>query len=293
MSNEVRNTMNNEVKRTISDEIISVENNITKNDFKKTFWRSFTLLNSFNYERMEGLGYLFAIMPELKKIYKDDKEGLKAAYHRHLEAFNMTIAPSPFVMGVSIAMEEQAKANPEFDTSSINAVKVALMGPLSGIGDTFFWGIFRIIACSIGVSFAKQGNILAPFIMLLLFNTPAYLTRWFGLKIGYSKGSKLLSELQGSGRMQLFTYCAGIVGVMAIGCMIGSQITIASHVVFTIAGQKVVLQDYLNQIMPKILPLATTLAIFTAIKKHVKITHIIATIVVVGFILGVFGIIGA
>jgi mannose/fructose/N-acetylgalactosamine-specific phosphotransferase system component IID len=192
-----------------------------------------------------------------------------------------------------VAMEEQAKADPNFDRSSINAVKVALMGPLSGIGDTFFWGIFRIIACSIGISFAKQGNILAPIIMLILFNIPTFLTRWYCLKIGYSRGSKILSDLQGSGKMQLFTYCAGIVGVMAIGCMVASQINIVSPLAFSIAGQKVVIQDYLNQIMPKILSIGATIAIYAAIKKRIKITRIIATIVVLGFILGVFGIIGA
>lgn len=293
MSNDVRPSVGNEVTITKHNEVISLENNITKKDFKKTFWRSFTLLNSFNYERMQGLGYLFAIMPELKKIYKDDKEGLKKAYHRHMEAFNMTIAPAPFVMGISVAMEEKAKADPNFDTSSINAVKVALMGPLSGIGDTFFWGIFRIIACSIGISFAKEGNFLAPIILLLLFNIPTFLTRWYGLKIGYVRGSKLLADLQESGKMQLFTYCAGIVGVMAIGCMVASQINIVSPFSFSIAGQKIVIQDYLNQILPKFLPLAATLAIYVAIKKRVKITRIIAAIVVVGFILGVLGIIGA
>ncbi|MEC2224607.1 MULTISPECIES: PTS system mannose/fructose/sorbose family transporter subunit IID [Heyndrickxia] len=276
----------------MSNQVISEKNNITKKDFRKTFWRSFTLLNSFNYERMEALGYMFSIMPELKKIYKDDPEGLKQAYHRHMEAFNMTIAPAPFVMGISVAMEEQAKEDPNMDRSSINAVKVALMGPLSGIGDTFFWGIFRIIACSIGVSFAKQGNILAPLIMLILFNIPTFLTRWYGLKIGYAQGSKILSDLQESGKMQLFTYCAGIVGVMAIGCMIASQINITSPLHFSIAGQKVVIQTYLNQIMPKLLPLLTTLGIFWAIKKQIKVTKIITFIVVIGFILGVFGIIG-
>jgi len=274
----------------MSNEVVSKENNITKKDLRKTFWRSFTLMNSFNYERMQGLGYLFSIMPELKKIYKGDDEGLKAAYHRHMEAFNMTVAPSPFVMGISVAMEEQAKADPKFDRSSINAIKVALMGPLSGIGDTFFWGIIRVIACSIGISFAKQGNVLAPFVLLILFNIPTFLTRWFGLKIGYTKGSKLLSELQESGKMQLFTYCAGIVGVMAIGCMVATQITITSPLQFSIAGQKVVIQQYLNQIMPKLLPLLATLGIYQAVKKHVKVTYIILTIVVVGFILGVAGI---
>ena len=70
----------------------------TKKDFRGVFWRSFTLLGSFNYERMEGLGFLYAIMPLLRKIYKNDDEGLKAAMHRNIAAFNITVAPSPFVM---------------------------------------------------------------------------------------------------------------------------------------------------------------------------------------------------
>ena len=81
---------------------------LSKKEFKSIFWRSFTLLGSFNYERMEGLGFLYAVLPSLKRIYANDPEGLKEAMHRHLEAFNMTVAPSPFVMGLTVAMEEQA-----------------------------------------------------------------------------------------------------------------------------------------------------------------------------------------
>lgn len=59
-------------------------------------------------------------------------------------------------MGTTIAMEEKAKKDKSFDVASINAIKVALMGPLSGIGDTFFWGIIRILACALAVGFAKE-----------------------------------------------------------------------------------------------------------------------------------------
>ena len=97
------------------NEVISVENNITKKDFNGVFWRSFTLLGSFNYERMEALGFLYAIAPVLKKIYKDDEQALKESMHRHMAAFNMTVAPSPFVMGIAIAMEELAKKDKNFD----------------------------------------------------------------------------------------------------------------------------------------------------------------------------------
>ena len=263
---------------------------LSKKEFNQIYWRSFTLLGSFNYERMEGLGFLYAMMPSLKRIWKDDPEGYKAALHRHIAAFNMTVAPSPFVMGIAVAMEELAHDNENFDVESINAVKVSLMGPLSGIGDTFFWGIFKVIACSLGVSFASQGSILGPIILLLAFNIPNFLTRYYCLKIGYNNGSKLLENLQQSGKMQLFTYCAGIVGVAAIGCMIAAWIGLECPIAFTISGSEVVVQQYLDEICPQLLSLGATLLIYRLLKKKISIMKLILIIVVVAFICGVFGI---
>jgi len=274
------------------NDIISVENNITQKDFNGVFWRSFTLLGSFNYERMEALGYLYAIAPILKKIYKDDEEALKESMLRHMAAFNMTVAPSPFVMGISIAMEELAKKDKDYDVSSINAVKVALMGPLSGIGDTFFWGIFRILACAIAIGFAQEGNPIAPFVLLLLFNIPNFLTRWYGLKLGYKSGTTMLTEMEKSGKMQLFTHCAGIVGVASVGCLIAMWVPISCPLTFTISGSEIIIQEYLDQILPCLIPLVTTLSVFGYLRKGGKAMNAILAIVVIGFVLGTLGLIG-
>ena len=244
------------------DTIISQKNGITRKDFRKMFWRSFTLLGSYNFERMEALGFNYSIMHILKKIYRDDPQGYKDSLKRHMEVFNMTVAPSTFVMGITVAMEEQYKENRSVDPNSINAVKTALMGPLSGIGDTFFWGIFRILAAAIGISFASQGNIIAPFVFLLLYNVPHFLVRYFGAFIGYRNGSDFLNKIQQSGQMSLFTFCAGIVGVMAVGSMIATQIALTSPLQFTISGSTIVLQEYLDQIMPQMLPLIAVLIVF-------------------------------
>ena len=44
------------------------------------------------------------------------------------------------------------------------------MGPLSGIGDSFFWGILRVIAAGIGISLASTGSPLGAIVFLLLYN---------------------------------------------------------------------------------------------------------------------------
>ena len=75
-------------------------------------------------------------------------------------------------MAISVAMEEANSEQEEFDTESIGAVKAAMMGPLSGIGDAFFWGTLRVIATSIGCALAMKGNILGPILSLIHISEP-------------------------------------------------------------------------------------------------------------------------
>ncbi len=275
----------------MSSKVISEKNNLTMKEFMPIFWRSFALMGSFNFERMQALGFLWAIFPSLAKIYKDDVEALKTACLRHMEAFNMTLAPSPFVMTIAIAMEEQAKEDKNFNVESINALKVALMGPLSGLGDTFFWGIFRIISCALGVSFALQGNPIAPFVLLIVFNIPNVLCRWYSMFLGYRNGNAVLLEMQKSGKMELFTFCASIVGVASVGVMLAAWTPISSPLVIEIAGSTIVLQEFFDEVLPQLLPLTAGLIFFGLLRKGVKVSTIILGIVIIGGILGFFGII--
>ncbi|MFH0153199.1 PTS system mannose/fructose/sorbose family transporter subunit IID, partial [Pseudomonas aeruginosa] len=52
---------------------------LTKKDINKLAVRSVFLQASFNYERMQAGGFMFAQLPFLKKIYKNDKKGLEDA----------------------------------------------------------------------------------------------------------------------------------------------------------------------------------------------------------------------
>ncbi|MFF2652984.1 PTS system mannose/fructose/sorbose family transporter subunit IID [Streptomyces sp. NPDC058045] len=264
---------------------------LPKKEFRSIFWRSFSLLGSFNFERMQGLAFLYAMLPSLKRIYRGDDEGLKSAMSRHLETFNMTLAPSPLVMGTAVAMEEKAKSDSAFDPTAISAVKVSLMGPLSGIGDTFFWGIFRILAVSLAIGFAENGSFLAPIILLVVFNIPNFLTRWYTLKLGYSQGQGIMRSMGSANTMQLFTYCAGIVGAMAMGSMTALWVTINSPLKFTISKNKIVIQDYLDQVFPALLPIAFTLGILWILKKRLPVMAVIGIIIAVGFVLGSLGVI--
>ena len=257
-------------------------NLITKKDLMRTFWRSFTAEWSWNYERQMNLGYSFAIRPALEKIYSQKPEQLATAYQRHLEFYNVTPWLITFPLGISIAMEEQNAVNKDFDESSINDVKIALMGPLSGLGDSFFWGTLRVIATGIGASLAMQGNILGPLLFLLIFNIPAIIARYFGLFIGYNIGASFIEKVQKTGLMDKLSYGASILGLSVVGAMVATMVTLNMPLTIGSGEEEKSLQAIFDGIVPQILPLLFTLFIFLLDRKGLKAHWILLLIAGIG-----------
>ncbi|MWN31888.1 MULTISPECIES: PTS system mannose/fructose/sorbose family transporter subunit IID [unclassified Gilliamella] len=265
---------------------------ITNKELTRTFWRSFTAEWSWNYERQMNLGYSYAMRPALEKIYGDNKEKLTDAYQRHLEFYNITPWLITFPLGISIAMEEQNATDSDFDKSSINDVKIALMGPLSGLGDSFFWGTLRVIATGIGTSLALEGNILGPLLFLLIFNIPAMLARYFGLLIGYNIGTSFIEKVQKTGLMDKLSYGASVLGLCVVGAMVATMVTLNMPLKIGSGTDASSLQDIFDGIIPQILPLLFTVFIFALVKKDIKAHWILLLIAFIGIFGAWSGILG-
>lgn len=261
---------------------------VTSKDLMSLFWRSFLLPACYSMDRMQAPGFAYSILPVLKKFYKGDK--LSEALLRHSEVYNTTFAVSPFILGITAAMEEEASENDEFDTTTINAVKVALMGPLAGIGDTFFWGTFRIIGSGIGTSLALQGNLIGPLLFLIIYNIPNFLVRYYGVKMGYRLGASSIDTLIAGGLMNKATQAAGVLGLTVIGGMIASMVNINLAYVADFGGATLELQSVLDDIAPKILPLVVTFIIYKMLQKNVKAHWIMFGTIFIGIIGKFFGI---
>lgn len=242
--------------------------------FREIFWYSFHLEASYNYERQQALGYAIGMWPAIKRYYKT-KEEQAVALERHMAIFNTTPHVTPLITGVTTAMERQATEDPNFDTDSINAVKVGLMGPFAGIGDSIFWGTLRIISVGIALPLAHDGNILGPILFLLLFNIPHLLVRYFGGVFGYNLGTNLLTKAGESGIMQKITESANIVGLVIVGAMSASMVRLNLGLNLTISDTVFELQTYLDQIFPKLLPFLFTLLIFRMFKKGRSSTFVL------------------
>ena len=249
----------------------------------KLFWSSFLLEACYNYERQQGLGFCVGMIPAIKEFYKTEEEQAEALV-RHMAIYNTTPHVSGMISGVAAAMEKEASQNPEFDKSAINSVKVGLMGPMAGVGDSFFWGTFRIIASGIAIAMAQQGSPLAPIVFLVLFNIPHILVRYYGTLYGYKFGTKLMSNLNDNAIIKTISKAATIIGLMVIGGMAASMVSMSTAASITICDATFAIQSYLDQIFPLLLPLCYTLLMFGLLKKGLKSTHILLITILVGIV---------
>lgn len=264
---------------------------VTNKDLNKVFWRSFQMEFSWNYERQMNMAYTYAMIPILKKLYENDKDQMSLALRRHLEFFNTTPHISTLILGINAAMEEENANDPEFDTTTIDSVKTSLMGPIAGIGDSFFWGTLRLIATGVGTSLALQGNILGPILFLLIFNIPHIIFRYLANKFGYKLGTGFLKKIQESGMMESLTFGASIIGLMVVGGMTSSMIVIDLPMKIGEGDNIVTLQSIFNDIVPNILNLGVFGVIFYLLKKETNTLLILlglAMVGIVGSLIGIF-----
>ena len=269
---------------------ISPESKITKKDFNQCFWRSLTLDSSWNYERMQNIAYCYMMAPIIRRLY-ENKEDRAAALKRQLEFMSVTPHISTLLVGISGAMEEENAKNPDFDENSINAVKSSLMGPMAGVGDSFFWGTLLLIAAGVGVSLASQGNIMGPILFFLIINIPHFILRYLCLDKGFKYGTQFFKDISSGGIITKITEAATMLGLMVIGGMTAANVNFNLAINVGSGDWAEPLQNYLDEIMPGLLPAALFGIMYWLLGKKVKTTTILIAVMVICIILSGIGVV--
>ena len=256
-----------------------------KGMLRSMFKRSWLLFSGFNMVNYQGLGYGTSMVPAIKLFYKKDSEEEKKALARAVQFFNCTYETAPFIMGLNAAMEKENAEVEDFDTESISATKAALMGPLSAIGDSIFWGVIRTVAAAIAIPLAVTGNILGPLLFIIIFHAASITTRYQLLKLGYTSGTKFLHTVGDSGLMKNLTYCVSIVGMIMVGSMVAQFVDIKTplEIAFS-SGETMIVQEILDSIFLGILPICFTFGFFALLRRKMKITHLVIGCMVLGFV---------
>jgi mannose/fructose/N-acetylgalactosamine-specific phosphotransferase system component IID len=256
---------------------------VTKRDLWILYFRSFFLQSSFSFERMQGVGLTWMFHPLIKKLYKNVEDRAQAL-KRHLVFFNTNPLTGSIIAGMIAAMEEK-NANGELeDTSTINSLKGALIGPLAGIGDSFFLLVF-VMLLGIAVDFSMQGNATGVIILTVVVGLIWYLGVYYGVTQGYYRGEALLERLTGK-ESEVFMGGMGIVGAMVVGALVAVFVNVITPI-----GDGL-FQEQLDGVLPGLLPLGFTLLAYRLLKRGWPSVWVMILILVLGMVLGHFGVIG-
>lgn len=296
---------------------------LSKSDRQKVWWRSQFLQGSWNYERMQNLGWAYSLIPAIKKLYTK-KEDQAAALERHLEFFNTHPYVAAPIMGVTLALEEERANGVEIDNAAIQGVKIGMMGPLAGIGDPVFWFTVRPILGALGASLAASGNIVGPLLFFFGWNAIRMAFLWYTQEFGYKAGSEITKDMSG-GILKDITKGASILGMFILAVLVqrwvsinftvnlpGKQLAEGAYINFPegpvtgaelkgILGQALgglsldkiqpqTLQGQLNSLIPGLMGLLLTFLCMWLLKKKVSPIAIILALFAVGIAARFFGI---
>ncbi len=243
----------------------------------------------WNYEKMQGSGWGYAMVPVVKELYDDNEERCREL-ERHAQFFNTNPFASALEFGACVALEES------YEKDMSDSLKSALMGPLAAIGDTISSVLLRPPFWIIAAGMANDGNWLAClFVMLPTLIT--FFAKWPLFNYGYKKGAEVINDVAGSGTLSKFQTAASILGMTVLGGFVPSMINIKFkplQIGTDLNGEPNYfdIQATLDASLPKIVPIALVALCYWLIKsKGIPALKVILILIVLTFALGALGIV--
>ena len=258
---------------------------LTKEDFNQINKRSlFTFQLGWNYERMQASGYLYMILPQLRKMYGDGTPELKEMMKVHTQFFNTSPFFHTIIAGFDLAMEEKDGVGSK---DAVNGIKTGLMGPFAPLGDTIFGSLVPAIMGSIAATMAIAGQPWGIFLWIAV--AVAYdIFRWKQLEFAYKEGTNLINNMQST--LTALIEAASVLGIFMVGALIATMINVDVTWMPHIGDKAIDIQDMLNLIFPRLVPAIITGVIYWLLgRKGMNSTKAILLIIVAAIAFSAFG----
>lgn len=248
----------------------------------------------YNYERMMGQAVAHVFVPISKRLYKDSPEKKKEMMKREAEFFNVHIEFGSCIIGMIIALEEQKAKGKDIPAEFITSLKTSLMGPLSGVGDTIYQGVLIPILLAICIDITSKGTMWGSIIYGLAMIAISWGFSYYNFMFGYKAGAEAVMDFLEKGILNKILRASEVMGCMVMGGLISSYVkmNVVLEVISSTQTFKVQ-EQFLDAVMPNILPFGFTLLVYWLMsKKGWKSLKLIGLIVVIGIIAGLLGILG-
>lgn len=107
---------------------------------------------------------------------------------------------------------------------------------------------------------------------------------------GYKFGGDFISKLEGGNIMQRITEGTTLVGLMVLGVMTATMVSVPLGFVVGTGEQAMSLQQIFDGIMPGLVPLLLTLGVYKAIKKGMSSTVVLFAVIGIAILGSVIGV---
>ncbi len=183
------------------------------------FWRSLFLQASWSFDRLQSLGFAFALIPVLRRLYPDPAE-YRERLAAHLDYFNTQPYLASFILGAA-ARKEEERASGRGAGADPGEIKRTLMAPLGALGDSFFWGSLKPLAASLAVATLLVGVRWAPLLFLAVYNIVHIGLRGGLVFAGYRSGGDIVA-LMTRFRFTRAARTFKILSLALLGCIVGT-----------------------------------------------------------------------
>lgn len=157
------------------------------------FLRSFLVQGSWNYRSLIGPGFAYALLPALRRLYRDRPEDFRSAVVRHEELFNCHPYLSGLALGAVARMEEEGDS-----PQVISRFKIAIRGSLGTLGDRLIWAGWRPVCALATLTLLLLGAPwwIAVGFFLVAYNAGHLALRVWGFRLGYRYGKAVAERLR-------------------------------------------------------------------------------------------------
>lgn len=163
-----------------------------------TFLRSLLLQASWNGQRMQNMGLLYAMLPWLRRSGLSAPES-KRFCRRHYGYFNTNPYYANLVLGGVLRLEAARRAGEPLPPDLLNDYKHSLGRALASLGDQFFWLGLQPAVLVLACLLAVRGDVLAPLVVVGVFAAFQFGARFRALDRGYALGLDIVDLLDAPG----------------------------------------------------------------------------------------------
>lgn len=228
---------------------------------RRTALKAYFLQNGYNYGNYEGLAYGSIMFPAIRKLFPEERD-----LRRELKGSLGYCSVNPNFLPILTSLH-LVTLNHGISTEESRDVRLALMGPLAGIGDSLVQFCFAPVFSTIGAAMAAEGLMAGPVVFLLGMNALLLGLKLSNEALGFRLGISLIQRMEAG--LEPISRAARMVGTGVIAGLAVTSVDIQTSLVISRGGEEVfALQEFLDTLLPGCLPVLYTGLLFWLLRKR-------------------------